>query len=134
MALLAGSSVVALSSSRCVAQRPFAAAARLPARPAVQRLQVVAAKPTKAQEFRGMSNEDIDEAVQQCKRDMFSMRIKFAKREEWKPSDYKALKRKVAQLLTVRRERELAQGVDRRASKAAENRRLVEAGLGKFAS
>ena len=29
---------------------------------------------------------------------------------------------------------QLAQGIDRRASKAAENRRLVEAGLGKFAS
>ena len=28
-----------------------------------------------------MSNEDIDAAVQQCKKDMFSMRIKFAKRE-----------------------------------------------------
>ena len=28
-----------------------------------------------------MSNEEIDEAVQQCKKDMFSMRIKFAKRE-----------------------------------------------------
>ena len=27
--------------------------------------------------------------------------------QEWKPSDYKALKRKVAQLLTVRREREV---------------------------
>lgn len=54
--------------------------------------------------------------------------------QEWKPSDYKALKRKVAQLLTVRRERELAQGVDRRASKAAERQKLVEAGLGKFAS
>lgn len=29
---------------------------------------------------------------------------------------------------------QLAQGIDRRASKSAENRRLVEAGLGKFAS
>lgn len=40
----------------------------------------------------------------------------------------------MAQLLTVRRERELAQGIDRRASKAAERQKLVEAGLGKFAS
>lgn len=29
----------------------------------------------------GMSNEDIDAAVQQAKKDMFSARIKFAKRE-----------------------------------------------------
>ncbi|PSC74452.1 50S ribosomal [Micractinium conductrix] len=123
----------ALSSKAAVAQRPFAAAARLPARPAA-RLQVVAAKPTRAAEYRAMSAEQIDAAVQDCKREMFSMRIKFAKREEWKPSDYKALKRKVAQLLTIKREAEVAQGVDRRDSKAAENRRLVEAGLGKFTS
>lgn len=40
--------------------------------------------------------------------------------QDYKPSDYRALKRKVAQLLTVKRERELAAGVDRRASKAVE--------------
>jgi hypothetical protein len=40
--------------------------------------------------------------------------------QDYKPSDYRALKRKVAQLLTVKRERELAAGVDRRASKSAE--------------
>ncbi|KAL4452772.1 hypothetical protein ABPG75_008434 [Micractinium tetrahymenae] len=127
-------SSMALSSKACVARQPFAAASRPPARPAVRPLVVAMAKPTKAADFRGLSVEEIDTAVQEAKRDMFSMRIKFAKREEWKPSDYKALKRKVAQLLTVRRERELAQGVDRRASKAAERQKLVEAGLGKFAS
>lgn len=130
----------------------------------------------------GMNNQEIEDAVQQCKKDMFAMRIKFAKREvqprarmrlplqgcraaaaampccprlpcsrsvaaaaraharlsaalspllrccrsraaahtpaplvpappqEWKPSEYKALKRKVAQLLTVRREREVRRG------------------------
>ncbi|KAL4420928.1 hypothetical protein ABPG77_001411 [Micractinium sp. CCAP 211/92] len=127
-------SSMALSSKAFVARQPFAAAARLPARPAARPLVVAMAKPTKAADFRGMSTEEIDSAVQEAKRDMFSMRIKFAKREDWKPSDYKALKRKVAQLLTVRRERELAQGIDRRASKAAERQKLVEAGLGKFAS
>jgi len=53
--------------------------------------------------------------------------------QEWKPSDYRALKRKIAQLLTVRREQEIAQGIDRRDSRSAAARKLVEAGLGKFA-
>ncbi|EFN51414.1 hypothetical protein CHLNCDRAFT_140968 [Chlorella variabilis] len=180
--LAACSSATALSSKAAIARQPFAAAAvRLPARPAARAMQAVAmAKPTKAGEFRGLSNEEIDSAVQEAKRDMFSMRIKFAKREaspclpcasaccvpapaarrcltpdalpvawesrqrqrlrvvvvvvDWKPSDYKALKRRIAQLLTVRRERELAAGMDRRASKAGERRKLVDAGLGKFAS
>ena len=36
--------------------------------------------------------------------------------------------------MTVKRERELVEGIDRRASKSAANRKLVEAGLGKYAS
>lgn len=36
-------------------------------------------------------------------------------------------------MLTVKRERELAAGVDRRASLSSENRKLVDAGLGRFA-
>ena len=54
--------------------------------------------------------------------------------QDWKPDAYKALKRKISQLLTVKRERELAAGVDRRASKSAERAKLIEAGLGRFAS
>ncbi|KAI3432766.1 hypothetical protein D9Q98_004306 [Chlorella vulgaris] len=134
--IAASSSATALSSKACVARQPFAAAAaRLPARPAAGAMQVQAmAKPTKAAEFRGMSSEDIDAAVLECKRDMFSMRIKFAKREDWKPSDYKQTKRKIAQLLTVKREAEMAKGIERRDSKAAERRLLVDAGLGRFAN
>lgn len=58
--------------------------------------------------------------MQECKKALFSLRIKFAKREEYKPSDMKALKKKVAQLLTVRREKELALGVSKREAQAAE--------------
>jgi hypothetical protein len=40
--------------------------------------------------------------------------------QDWKPSDYKQTKRKIAQLLTVKREAEMAKGIERRDSKAAE--------------
>eukprot|EP00887_Chlorella_sp_A99_P003365 scaffold26.g3365.t1 len=80
-----------------------------------------------------LSREDIDSKVEELKRDMFAMRIKFAKREDFKKSEYRGLKRQIAQLLTVRREAEIAEGLDARTSRAAERRRLVEAGLGRFA-
>lgn len=79
------------------------------------------------------TNEAVDAEVQQLKKDLFSMRIKFAKREEYNPAAMKATRQRVAQLLTIRRERELANGIDKRDSRAAEKARLVEAGLGKFA-
>lgn len=63
---------------------------------------------------------------------MFTMRIKFAKREEYQPAQYKALRRRVAQLLTIQRERTLEQGVTKREARALERRTLVEAGLRQF--
>lgn len=76
--------------------------------------------------------ESIDEEVERLRRELFKMRIKFAKREEYKPAQKKALRKQVAQLLTIKREREIESGVDRRTAKNAEKRRLVEAGLGRF--
>jgi hypothetical protein len=63
---------------------------------------------------------------------MFTMRIKFAKREEYQPAQYKALRKRVAQLLTIQRERGLQEGVTLREARAAEKRMLVEAGLRQF--
>ena len=52
--------------------------------------------------------------------------------QEFKPDVRNSLKRKRAQLLTIKRERELAQGINKRESRAADKRRMSEAGLGKF--
>jgi len=70
--------------------------------------------------------------VQKLKGEMFSQRIKFAKREEYKPAQYQELRRRVAQLLTIKREREIEQGIDKREARAIEKRRLTEAGLGRL--
>jgi ribosomal protein L29 len=72
------------------------------------------------------------EEVERLRRELFTMRIKFAKREEYKPAQKAALRQRVAQLLTIKREREIEAGIDRREALATEKRRLVEAGLGKF--
>ena len=70
--------------------------------------------------------------MQKLKMEMFGMRIKFAKREVYQPAQYGAMKKRIAQLLTIKRERDIEQGVDKRDSRAAEKRRLVEAGLAQF--
>jgi ribosomal protein L29 len=89
--------------------------------------------PTWARRTEFATTEAIDAEVQQLKKTLFSMRIKFAKREDYNPAAMAATRKRVAQLLTIKREREIANGVDKRASRAAERSRLVEAGLGKFA-
>jgi large subunit ribosomal protein L29 len=82
--------------------------------------------------FRNLSNEQIDEKVRKLKAELFGMRIKFAKREEYKPAQYQETRKNIARLLTIKREREVAEGVSRRESLRAERRKLVDAGLGNF--
>lgn len=71
-----------LSSRQLIAQRPFTAA--LPARrPALRPLALPAqAKLSKASEFRGLTNEEIVSQVEEAKKNLFQLRIYFAKRSE----------------------------------------------------
>jgi hypothetical protein len=52
--------------------------------------------------------------------------------QEFKGSDFGWHKTKIAQMLTIKRERELAEGVSKRDSRAAAKRAKVDAGFGQF--
>eukprot|EP00890_Picochlorum_soloecismus_P001640 jgi/Picsp_1/2477/NSC_00710-R1_50s ribosomal protein l29 len=78
------------------------------------------------------TQESIQQEVEKLRAEMFTMRIKFAKREEYQPAQYKALRKRVAQLLTIQRERTVAEGVSRREAQALERRQKQEAGLRQF--
>ena len=78
------------------------------------------------------TSESVAAEVQKLKTEMFAGRIKFAKREEYKPAQYQELRQRVAQLLTINRERQILEGIDKREARAIEKRTLTEAGLGRF--
>ena len=62
-------------------QRPFVAA-KPAGRPPLRPMAVCpVAKATKASELRSLSNEDIERQVEDGKKELFSLRIKYAKRE-----------------------------------------------------
>jgi len=64
---------------------------------------------------------------------LFSLLLCFInQRQEFKASDFGWHKTKIAQMLTIKREREIEQGVSKRDSRAAEKRAKVEAGFGQF--
>ena len=56
----------------------------------------------------------------QAKTEIVKLEMKKASRQEFKPHEIKAQKKRVAQLLTVKREREIEQGISKRESKRAE--------------
>merc|ERR1719473_436821 len=71
----------------------------------------VSAKPSKMSEVTFKNYSDIDETLVELKRDLVRFRIKRATRQEFKPSDIRSCKHRIAALLTVRREKQIAEGI-----------------------
>lgn len=71
---------------------------------------------------------EIDAEVETRKRALFDLRLKQATRQEIKTDQFKLLKKEVAMMLTVKRQMEIENGVDRRTSKAAAKKAALSAG------
>jgi|TARA_B100001142_G_C14270823_1_gene630811 large subunit ribosomal protein L29 len=76
-----------------------------------------AVKPTKAADFKGMSNEDLNKEIVAAKKMLFELRMRQSTRKEYKGHHFGILKTKIAQIRTVKREREVAEGVNKRDSR-----------------
>ena len=79
--------------------------------------EYTALKPTKVKDFKDLSNEALLEEVTKSKKMLFQLRMRQSTRKEFKPHHFGILKTKVAQLYTVKREREVAEGVNKRDSR-----------------
>lgn len=79
--------------------------------------EYAALKPTSVKDFKELSNEALLEEVVKCKKMLFQLRMRQSTRKEFKPHHFGILKTKVAQLYTVKREREIAEGVNVRDSR-----------------
>ena len=74
-------------------------------------------KPTKASEFKAMSNDDLLAEMTAAKKMLFELRMRQSTRKEYKGHHFGILKTKIAQIRTVKREREVAEGVNKRDSR-----------------
>ena len=74
-------------------------------------------KPTKAADFKGMSNEDLLNEITAAKKMLFELRMRQSTRKEYKGHHFGILKKKIAQIRTVKREREVTEGVNKRDSR-----------------
>jgi large subunit ribosomal protein L29 len=82
----------------------------------------------KAADIKGKTVAEIDAEVETRKRALFDLRLKQATRQEIKTDQFKLLKKEVAMMLTVKRQMEIENGVDRRTSKAAAKKAALSAG------
>jgi len=62
----------------------------------------------KISEVRDLSDEALSAQILQVKRDLFNLRLKMVTQEFKTPHEFKHLRHRLAQLMTVERERQLA--------------------------
>ena len=74
-------------------------------------------KPTKASAFKSMSNDELLAEMTAAKKMLFELRMRQSTRKEYKGHHFGILKTKIAQIRTVKREREVAEGVNKRDSR-----------------
>lgn len=61
----------------------------------------------KIQDARDLSEQELKEQIAEVKKDLFRLRFQKATRQEVKPHQFKHARHRLAQLMTVEREREL---------------------------
>jgi large subunit ribosomal protein L29 len=90
---------------------------------------VCCAKSMDVADARGMTGEQIDVKVEELKTELFHIRMKQATRQKYTPSDIRVKRKDIARLLTVKREKEIEQGISKRQSRKLEKARLAAEGM-----
>ncbi|KAL5207650.1 hypothetical protein ABZP36_032085 [Zizania latifolia] len=69
------------------------------------------------EDIRAMPTEKIEEEVVDLKGELFLLRLKRSARQEFKSSEFGRMRKRIARMLTVKREREIEQGINKRLSR-----------------
>lgn len=69
----------------------------------------MAKKQKKAEELRGMSDEDLAKALEEAHRQLFTVRLQLSTRQLSNVSEARKVRRQIARIRTVQQERLLAQ-------------------------
>ncbi|KAH0455552.1 hypothetical protein IEQ34_015584 [Dendrobium chrysotoxum] len=83
-----------------------------------ERILVRAAKRgEELKELRGRTTEELNEEVIDLKGELFMLRLQRSARNEFKSSDFRRMRKRIARMLTIKREREIEQGINKRLSR-----------------
>jgi len=78
---------------------------------------MMAKREEEVKEIRAKTTEEINDEVIDLKGELVMLRIKKATRQELKSSEFGRMRKRIARMLTVRREREIEQGIKKRLSR-----------------
>ncbi|OWM82214.1 hypothetical protein CDL15_Pgr001788 [Punica granatum] len=78
---------------------------------------IMAKREEELKEIRAKTTEDINEEVVQLKGELLMLRLQKSARNEFKSSEFRRMRKRIARMLTVKREREIEEGINKRLSR-----------------
>ncbi|KAH7855703.1 hypothetical protein Vadar_027857 [Vaccinium darrowii] len=78
---------------------------------------MMAKREDELKEIRAKTTEEINDEIVDLKGELFMLRLQRSARNEFKSSEFRRMRKRVARMLTVRREREIVEGINKRYSR-----------------
>ncbi|CAI9777643.1 unnamed protein product [Fraxinus pennsylvanica] len=78
---------------------------------------MMAKKEEELKEIRTKTTEQLNDEIVDLKGELFMLRLQRSARNEFKSSEFHRMRKRIARMLTVKRERELEEGINKRLSR-----------------
>ncbi|KAF3439333.1 hypothetical protein FNV43_RR17610 [Rhamnella rubrinervis] len=78
---------------------------------------MMAKRDEELKEIRAKTTEEINEEVVDLKGELLMLRLQKSARNEFKASEFRRMRKRIARMLTVKREREIEEGINKRLSR-----------------
>ena len=78
---------------------------------------MMAKKQEELKEIRAKTTEEINEEVTDLKGELLMLRLQKSARNEFTSSEFRRMRKRIARMLTVKREREIEEGINKRLSR-----------------
>ncbi|XP_022741128.1 50S ribosomal protein L29, chloroplastic [Durio zibethinus] len=78
---------------------------------------MMAKREEEMREIRAKTTEEINDEVVELKGELFMLRLQRSVRNEFKSSEFRRMRKRIARMLTVKREREIEEGINKRLSR-----------------
>ncbi|KAK1263206.1 hypothetical protein QJS04_geneDACA021230 [Acorus gramineus] len=85
-------------------------------------VKMMAKREEELKEIRLKSTEEINEEVVDLKGELLMLRLQRSARNEFKSSEFGRMRKRIARMLTVKREREIEEGINKRLSRKLDRR------------
>ncbi|KAK6150405.1 hypothetical protein DH2020_015337 [Rehmannia glutinosa] len=101
----------------CLTRCPSVSSSRASYSSSSTSVVMMAKREEELKEIRTKSTEELNEEIVDLKGELFMLRLQRSARNEFKSSEFRRMRKRIARMLTVKREREMEEGINKRLSR-----------------